>query len=64
MRPGAAKASYTFHSGQVPPAREKWNPVADCRLDMFPARSTRTKEKGTPRSLGRCRVLSRWQTVS
>ncbi|SLH51628.1 Uncharacterised protein [Mycobacteroides abscessus subsp. abscessus] len=48
----------------MPPLEEKWKPVADCRLDMLPARSTRTNENGTPRSEGRCRVDSRWQMVS
>lgn len=64
MRPGAENASYTVQSGQVPPSREKWKSLADCRLEMFPARSTRRNENGTPRSPVRWRVESRWQTVS
>ncbi|MCY1377570.1 hypothetical protein D9M69_651520 [compost metagenome] len=63
-RPGCAKASYTFHNGQVPPVFEKWKCVADCRLEMLPARSTRMKKKGTPDAPGRCRLLRRWHTVS
>ena len=62
--PGEENAPYTVHSGQVPPSREKWKSVADCRLEMLPARSTRSKEKGTPRRPVRWRVLRRWQTVS
>lgn len=49
IRPGAENASYTVHSGQVPPSLEKWKSVADCRLEMLAARSTRGKEKETPR---------------
>ena len=44
--------------------REKWKSVADWRLEMFPARSTRMKKNGTPRASARCRVDSLWQTVS
>ena len=29
--------------------REKWKSVADCRFQIFPARSTRMKKNGTPR---------------
>ncbi len=61
---GWPKASYTVHSGQVPPVRLKWKCVADWRLEILPARSTRTKKKGTPGAPGRCSVLRRWQTVS
>jgi hypothetical protein len=32
-------------------------------MEMFPSRSTRMKN-GTPRAEGRCKLLSRWQTVS
>jgi hypothetical protein len=38
--PGWVKASYTTHSGQVPPVLEKWKCVADWRLLILPARST------------------------
>src|SRR6218665_863336 len=64
MRPGCAQAWWTFHSGQVPPALEKWKCVADWRLEILPARSTRTKKNGTARADGRCKVLTRWHTVS
>ncbi len=50
--------------GQLPPTREKWKSVADWRLEMLPARSTRTKKNGTPRAPGRCKVDRRWQIVS
>ncbi|SLI00185.1 Uncharacterised protein [Mycobacteroides abscessus subsp. abscessus] len=56
IRPGVAKASWTTHSGQLPPTREKWNAVADWRLEMLPARSIRTKKNGTPRCPVRCNV--------
>ena len=52
------------HRGQEPPVREKWNPVADWRLEMLPARSVRTKKKGTPRLPGRLSVYKRWHVVS
>ena len=61
---GCEKDSYTFHRGQVPPELEKCTPVADWRLDMLPARSTRTKVKGMPRLLGRCSVERREAIVS
>lgn len=48
----------------MPPALEKWKSLADWRLDMLPARSTRMKKKGTPRAPGRYSVLSLWHTVS
>lgn len=63
-RLGVSNARCTTHSGQVPPRWEKWNAVADCRLEMLPARSVRTNANGTARAPGRCRVPRRWQVDS
>src|SRR5699024_7244455 len=59
MRLGVSNARWMTHNGQDPPEREKWNEVADWRLEIFPARSVRIKTKGTPRAPGRCSVVKR-----
>ena len=47
-RPGVSKARCTFHSGQAPPKRANCSRVAEWRLVIVPAWSTRTKKNGMP----------------
>ncbi len=50
--------------GQEPPKRENGKAAPANRLETLPAWSTRSMKNGTPRELGRDRVVSRWQTCS
>src|SRR6202043_1443184 len=63
-RSGVSKVECTFHSGQVPPNFENGKVPEENRLETLPALSTRSMKKGTPRALGRCKVVRRWHTCS
>src|ERR1700694_3503964 len=63
-RSGVSKVECTFHNGQVPPNFENGNVPEENRLETLPALSTRSRKNGTPRALGRCNVVRRWQTCS
>src|SRR3546814_8493886 len=60
MRSGIAAASCTIHKGHAPPKRANCSRVAECRLVILPAMSTRQKNIGMPRAPGRWSVESRW----
>ena len=64
MRPGVSNVACTFHSGQVPPNFENGNVPDEKRFEMLPAWSTRSMKNGTPRAVGRCSVVRRWQICS
>src|SRR5207245_9615323 len=61
---GVRKALCTAHLAHEPEPSGKRSPVAEWRLEMLPATSTRTKCMGIQGCLGAARLQTGWATAS